>query len=32
LKHGNGTDLYANGDVYVGQYKYGNNKQKENIN
>jgi len=23
LKHGNGTDTFSNGDVYVGQYKHG---------
>ncbi len=23
LKHGNGTDLFANGDVYIGQYRHG---------
>jgi len=23
LKHGNGTDIYHNGDSYVGQYKFG---------
>jgi len=24
LKHGNGTDIFSNGDVYIGQYKFGN--------
>ncbi len=23
MRHGNGTDFFKNGDVYVGQYKYG---------
>eukprot|EP00826_Nyctotherus_ovalis_P018425 TRINITY_DN15519_c0_g3_i4.p1 TRINITY_DN15519_c0_g3~~TRINITY_DN15519_c0_g3_i4.p1 ORF type:complete len:447 (+),score=58.34 TRINITY_DN15519_c0_g3_i4:403-1743(+) len=26
LKHGNGTDIFANGDVYIGQYRLGNIK------
>ncbi len=23
LKHGEGTDIFANGDIYVGNYKFG---------
>ena len=23
LRHGNGTDFFSNGDVYIGQYQYG---------
>lgn len=23
LKHGNGTDIFSNGDVYIGQYRLG---------
>ena len=23
LKHGNGTDIFGDGDIYVGQYKFG---------
>lgn len=23
LKHGKGTDIFANGDIYVGEYKNG---------
>jgi len=23
LRHGNGTDFFSNGDIYVGQYHFG---------
>ena len=28
LKHGEGTDIFANGDIYVGNYKFGKSVNK----